>query len=354
MYHLKNSTSVLGGGNALCNKRIAGLDIIRSFAILFVIGSHFMIHTDFNSTLYHGVSMFVQGMWQSLTLINVPLFLILTGYLNGNKQVGKKYYKGCVRVLRSYLVISIITIIFRKYYLLDNVSMIHWILKIFDFSAIPYGWYIEMWIGLFFLTPFLNVLWKNIDSKRNKGILILTLYLCSALPDFFNRYGVHLAPGYWSNVAPLCFYFIGCYIKEYQPEVKSVKLWLAILGICLINPIANLVLSYGHRTMLHLIGTGYGIFGIPMAALFFLAFYKRNIRNGFIRKLVERVSVLSLDMYLISYVFDMIVYGWCKSHFAYEPGLWGLLFFAIVPTIFISSFLFAWIKEKIFQFIKIE
>jgi len=30
----------------------------------------------------------------------------------------------------------------------EDLTWAKWILKIFDFSAIPYAWYIEMWIGL--------------------------------------------------------------------------------------------------------------------------------------------------------------------------------------------------------------
>jgi surface polysaccharide O-acyltransferase-like enzyme len=343
----ENELAIRGG------QRVPGLDVIRSCAILFVIGGHYFLHTEFNSTNYHGVSMFLLGMWQTLIMINVPLFLLLTGYLNCNKQVGRKYYKNCVRVLISYVFISIVTIAFRKYYCQESYSIVQWILKIFDFSAIPYAWYIEMWIGLFFLVPFLNVLWKNIESKRNKRILIFTLYLCTALPDFFNRYGVSLAPGYWANISPICYYFIGCYIREYQPKIVTWKLILVICGICLINPALNLILAYGRRPMLHLIGTGDGIFVIPLAAIFFIACYRIDIKKRFISSSFAKISVLSLDMYLVSYIFDIMTYGWFKERFAYEPNLWGELFFAIIPTIFVGSFIFAFAKEKIFKLIHI-
>lgn len=78
---------------------------------------------------------------------------MLTGYLNANKAPSRKYYKGCIRVLFAYLLFSFITILFRKYYLSEDLSWTQWILKILDYSAIPYAWYIEMWIGLFLLTP---------------------------------------------------------------------------------------------------------------------------------------------------------------------------------------------------------
>jgi hypothetical protein len=48
-----------------------------------------------------------------------------------------------------------------------------------------------------------------------------------------------------------------------------------------------------------------------------------------------------------------MTYGWFKERFAYEPNLWGELFFAIIPTIFVGSFIFAFAKEKLFKLIHI-
>ena len=45
--------------------------------------------------------MFLQAMSIPLFMTGVPLFLLLTGYLNANKTVSKRYYKGCIRVLAS-------------------------------------------------------------------------------------------------------------------------------------------------------------------------------------------------------------------------------------------------------------
>ena len=122
--------------------RIIGLDLIRSCAILFVIAGHFWLNTPFKNTIFEEESMFVQSIFRMFFAMGVPLFLLLTGYLNTNKTVSKRYYKGCIRVLVAYLFFSIITILFRKYYLHQELSWLKWILKIFDFSAIPYAWYI--------------------------------------------------------------------------------------------------------------------------------------------------------------------------------------------------------------------
>ena len=89
----KTQTSVtLRGGDKKCAKqRTTGLDIIRSCAILFVIAGHFFsLHTSFRTTNFEGISMFLQACITPLFSTGVPLFIMMTGYLNANKTVGRK------------------------------------------------------------------------------------------------------------------------------------------------------------------------------------------------------------------------------------------------------------------------
>lgn len=209
--------------NIHSSSRLSGLDLIRSCAILFVIAGHFSMNTGFQSAIFEGPSMFIQGTAKFFFGMGVPLFLLLTGYLNSKKEATWRYYKGGIRVVASYLLFSIMTILFRKYYLGGEYSWLEWGLQIFSFSAIPYGWYIEMWIGLFLLTPFLNILYHHIPDKKQKLVLLGSLFLMTALPNLMNRYGMHLVPGFWAACFPLFFYFAGSYIREYRPGIS--KIW---------------------------------------------------------------------------------------------------------------------------------
>lgn len=341
------------GGQKSCQTRIIGLDLIRSFAILFVIAGHFFVlNTPFRSTTFDGISMFIQALFNPLFQTGVPLFLLLTGYLNSNKIVSKRYYKGCVRVLVAYLFFSIITILFRKYYLHEDLSWLKWILKIFDFSAIPYAWYIEMWIGLFLLTPFLNMMYKAIPSQRQKQILILTLYVMTALPDLFNRYGLHLAPGFWASCYPLTFFFAGSYIHEYRPRVDSWKLWLIMLLLCMINPVFNVLFVHNH-TLIQIAGGPWGVFGTVVAIAFFLLFYQTDFKSPVLRKSLTKISLLSLDMYLCCYIFDALVYPYFMERYFVNQSQFGIYFFIIVPILFAGSFVLAWAKDILFRWLKI-
>lgn len=341
------------GGQKSCQTRIIGLDLIRSFAILFVIAGHFFVlNTPFRTTTFDGISMFIQALFNPLFQTGVPLFLLLTGYLNTNKTVSNRYYKGCVRVLVAYFFFSVITILFRKYYLHEDLSWLKWVLKIFDFSAIPYAWYIEMWIGLFLLTPFLNMMYKAIPTQRQKQILILTLYVMTALPDLFNRYGLHLVPGFWASCYPLTFFFAGSYIHEYKPRVDRWKLWLTMLLLCMINPVFNALFVHNH-TLIQVAGGPWGVFGTVVAIAFFLLFYQTDFKSPMLRKSLTKISLLSLDMYLCCYIFDALVYPYFMEHYFVSQSQFGVYFFVIVPILFAGSFVMAWAKDTLFRWLRI-
>ena len=333
--------------------RLAGLDIIRCFAIFSVIAGHFFVlNTPFRETIFDASGMFVQGLVYLLFCsTGVPLFIMMTGYLNAHKvECNRKYYKGMGRVLISYLLFSVITILFRKYYLYEDLTWIQWGLKILDFSAIPYGWYIEMWIGLYLLTPFLNLLYKAIPTQKQKLILLVTLYVLTALPDLLNRYGLHLVPGFWQSVFPLTYFFIGSYVREYEPELKGKKIVvaiIAILAICAINPVFTMLFVKEH-TMIQIAGGSNGVFGTIVAVLTFILLYKIDIRNVWTKKMLTRISLLSLDMYLCCYIFDKIFYPYFIERYFVDQAQFGIYFFVIVPLVFVASLLTAQVKEWIF------
>ena len=335
-----------GAERISAGNRSAGLDIVRTIACVSVIASHFFLFTDFNKSYFSGISMFLQGMLQSF-LIGSDLYMMLTGFLCINKTVGRKFYKTGLKVVISYLVYSLLTIVVDIYWFHNGMTWKKGLLGILSFHTIPYAWYIEMWIGLFLLAPFINILYKAIPTKRQKQWLILLLFLFSALPDFGNRYGMYIFPAYWESVYPVMFYLIGCYIREYRPNFAKWKLWAAIIGLCCIGPLFNT--AVGHGTYIHIIGDRNGVVAIPIATLVFLACYNVKVKSKFARGCLAGISLRSLDIFLGSSVFDAGVYPYFKSRYFVDQGQFGVYFFVIIPVIFLMSFTIATVKRAVFK-----
>lgn len=336
----------MGGGNS--KNRVIGLDLLRVLAIVCVIGGHYFINTDFNKTPFDNPMMFVLGLFQTFTLIGVPLFLMLTGYLNLNKtEPTRSYYNGIWKVLIAYLFFSIVTILFRIHYLGQEKSVMQWVHSILSFDAIPYAWYIEMWIGLFLLTPFLNRLWHSIETKRHRQILIAILFASSAIPDLLNRYGMHLVPGYWVNAAyPLLCFYLGSYIRTYSPTFKAMTLIGLITGLCLINPVMSILIAKG-QPMTHLHGGPGGVVSISIAILSFLLFYQRDIKAQIIRGLITKISILSLNMYLVAALFDMLLYPVWYDFIGTEQKALAPFYLLIVTSLLTGTLLTSWAYDFI-------
>ena len=325
------------------SSRICGLDLIRVVAIFFVIAGHFFVlHTSLMSVPFNDLCLFVQATLKDIFCVGVPLFIMLTGYLNSNKTPTRKYYKGMLRVLVAYLVFSIITILFRKYYIGEDLTWLQWTMKILDYSAIPYAWYIEMWIGLALLTPFLNYMYKAIPSKNQKFLLLASLFVMTSLPDLFNRYGMYLVPAYFAKAAyPLLFYFAGTFIREYQPRIKHWQGWALVMSMSMVTPLFNIAVFRGNSDLVQIAGGPGGVFHSWIALAIFLMLYKKDVSNPPLKRWVTHCSLVSLEMYLCCYMFDMLYYPWFKERFFETQSQFFPWFFVIVPLIFMSSYIVA-------------
>lgn len=335
-------------GGVKTPRKLFGLDIVRAFAIFSVIGGHFFLHTNFRDAPMAGTSMVLQSLAGSVFACGVPLFIMLTGFLNINKTSCRTYYSKIWRVLIAYILFSGATLVFRHCYFGDPLSPVLAVKKILDFSAYMYGWYIEMWIGLFLLVPFLNILYKGIETRRQKKVLILTLVFLTFAPSFTNRYGQHLLPDFWMKCYPLAYYFIGAYVREYAPQIKKVYALSAVLVVGLIPSLFTMVVSPGH-TQISILGDCFGLFGAISAVSIFLMLYDLNTSSPAAGKAVGWVSLLSLDMYLCCYIFDSVVYPWFKDRYFVDQSSFGIYFFIIVPVIFFGSFILSLVKYMIFS-----
>ncbi len=169
-------------------KRNTALDVTRIVAFLSVVSIHFFMNTDYYSYPMLGGRMLLMTVLRTPFTVCVPLFIMLTGYLMNQKTVSVKYYLGIVKTLVIYVLSSIACIIYKISALDYEYTLVKAVFQIFDFSAANYSWYIEMYIGLFLLIPFINLIYNGLKSRNGKLALIITLSALTALPSIANIY----------------------------------------------------------------------------------------------------------------------------------------------------------------------
>ena len=173
---------------------------------------------------------------------------------------------------------------------------------------------------------------------KQKLLLIATLFVMTALPDLCNRYDIYLMPSYFAKACyPLLFYFMGTFIREYQPTIKAWVGWSVILAMSMVTPLFNVLLS-GAGDVVQIAGGPGGVFLTWIAVAIFLMLYRRDISVPCIKKWVTHCSMVSLEMYLCCYMFDRLYYPWFKEHFFVSQAQFLPWFFVIVPLCFFSAY----------------
>ena len=95
------------------NSHRVDLDLIRSVALLFVIGVHRVGYTDFYALTDKSIELFILHFIRSITITCVPLFLILSGYLCGDRHYifDFSYAKRLATLIMVYLLCGLICVL---------------------------------------------------------------------------------------------------------------------------------------------------------------------------------------------------------------------------------------------------
>ena len=325
--------------------RLAGPDLIRSMAAFFVVGVHFYLNCGYYYTPLVGVKMYIMTVVRWFFLICVPLYMILTGYFKRDKTISKEHYLSLVPILTAYVVITIIKIFVSNhfygkiYFFKDSLQGI---------ANYTFAWYVGMYVCLTLLIPFLNVLWKGLKSRREKLILLGSLlFICSLYPVT-----AYIAPAYWQILYPILYYYIGSYIREYEPKPDKRVLALIVALVTVLNATVSFLGAKGEFFNWNILGpvdSGYSTVTVVICATaFFLLFYDLDIKTGWIKRLCQSISEVSFEIYMFTGCFDAIIYS---IAFRYTGGadahkfFW--LFFVFVPLNFILSFL----SSRVYRFV---
>lgn len=152
------------------SKRDIGLDLTRIIAFIQVPCIHFLFKIKYYNQAIIGERMYLMTFIRVMFMTCVPLFLLLTGYLSSEKKVEiapkplLKYYSRLVPILLTYVITAVIIIVYGIFVDGETETIGSVIRNVLDFRK--YSWYIEMYIGLALMIPFLNLLWNGSEAEK--------------------------------------------------------------------------------------------------------------------------------------------------------------------------------------------
>ena len=392
-------------------RRNSSLDILRIVAAFTVLSVHFFLHNGFYSepvqgmepiegivnflttgdeAAMHGPWMFLAVMMRTFFGVCVPLFMILTGYLMSKKELKKGYYKGVRKTVIVFILATIVCMVFKSihetpaakdaFYRFDLVTMfdaigatrkynlINFIFGTLDFTGANYSWYIEMYIGLFLIAPFLNLAYNKLNSQKQKRILVITFVAISILPTLFNIFNFQsaewwvtpttsdefqkLIPAFWLSIYPVTYYFVGAYLREYGLKWRTLTLTALLCVSLFVFTVFNWFRSYGGGFKTGSYGYWYGFMPFVLAVLFFELLTRIRTDNWkpVVKLGLWKLSDLALGIYLCSFIFDELIYENLRMN---VPVMIDRIpyYLLTVPLCFVASALLSFVLNVLAKYI---
>lgn len=350
------------------------LDITRIVAFVNVLSVHFFLNTGYYDVPVDRVSMYVMTIMRNMFMVCVPLFLLLTGYLNIEKKIEftkrgiEKYLWKLGRVISTYLIATAFILLYRVVILKETLTVKKMILNILGFQQ--YAWYVDMYVGLYVIIPLLNTLWHAIGTKQGHAIVASIMCVLTVMPSILNVYdfntpGALLQPwlsqnysqivsNWWIKFYPITYYFLGAYIREHVDikKLKTGKMIMAFISSVMIFGIYNIWRSYSVNFIWGE-WSGWGsLQNTVNSVLLFLIINSIKISSTpktVVLNITGKIAKLTFGAYLLSWISDSIYYQILADR---EPNVYLRIYY--FPLLILAGMVSALILSNIEQLLERE
>ena len=335
-------------------ERKLNIDLLKCIAIVFVVGVHFFLHTNYYGQSFTFKSIFLSSFIWMILMTCVPLFIMTTGYLMKDKTYSEDYFIKLLPVIGIYALTAAVYTFFDM-----RVVNEEYLGKLFEniFSFSHYAWYVNLYIGLYMLIPFLNAGFNSLTSRKNQVVVLGILVLFTIVPPTLSLLNnneqnfmilPHIIPDYWKGLWPITYYLLGAFLASSKKKSSFKELVFVIFILDILSVFGLAAIS--ETTF----GIEYTV--LPVFLLSSLIFYsvihlKVSIKNEWLKRVVLFISKNTLPIYLLSVIGD---YYWYPK----MGEKWGdfrnifLRFPLIVIFLLIQAILMTFILNTLLKFIK--
>ena len=343
-------------------ERKLNIDLLKCIAIVFVVGVHFFLHTNYYGQSFTFKSIFLSSFIWMILMTCVPLFIMTTGYLMKDKTYSEDYFIKLLPVIGIYALTAAVYTFFDM-----RVVNEEYLGKLFEniFSFSHYAWYVNLYIGLYMLIPFLNAGFNSLTSRKNQVVVLGILVLFTIVPPTLSLLNnneqnfmilPHIIPDYWKGLWPITYYLLGAFLASSKKKSSFKELVFVIFILDILSVFGLAAIS--ETTF----GIEYGV--LPVFLLSSLIFYsvihlKVSIKNEWLQRVVLFISKNTLPIYLLSVIGDYYWYpkmvekwGDFTNIFSRFPLIVIFLLIQAILMTFILNTLLKFIKTIILEFAK--
>lgn len=281
-------------------KRLANFELLRVIAMLFIVVIHTLDHGMVLENLEPGGFQFCFFyLIEAFCVVAVNLYVLISGYF---LSVSKFRIKKLLLIVALTFIFSICIYLALALTKQVEFGMIDLIKSLFPIITGKY-WFITCYVLLYLLSPFINILVKNLTQKHFIVFLVVLVIVFSVIPTIFLFQDAFGTERGYSLLWFVCLYLIGAYLHRYPINLK--KGWLYYLGISLLVFASTFVFRFFEELILGKVISftilyKYNSFTILASSIFlFLSFANMNLREGIFAKTICFISSSSLCVYLL-------------------------------------------------------
>ena len=265
-------------------KRKSNFELLRVLCILMIITLHYNSSMGglLNNVEIGSINFYISHFIQSLCIVAVNAFIIITGYFSykkDNVKVSKVIYLFYVCLIYGLLIFGIYLLLGNK---VNANALIELIKTIFD------RWFVVIYSILYLLIPFINKLIGSLNKRQLETLIIINIFSFYVWFTVFTN--TTIKDGGYGIVNFITLYLIGAYIHKYKDnyikKYKTISIYIICAIITTILSCFTTRSAYAYNTIFNLIGS----------ISLFLTFKNMNIKDN---NIINKLSTYTFTVYII-------------------------------------------------------
>ncbi len=345
--------------------RNSNYELMRIISMFLIVLYHAIVHGHaIENSANESVKLLLQ-LIVFITIMHVNSFILVSGYYQCEKKFN--FSKVC-KLITSSLFYRILIIVLFTTLGIVNLSKVYIFRETFILNIDEY-WFIKVYLFLYLLSPFINILIKKIEKGDYQKLLLVLFMSVSFIPYVTGN------KAFENNGYTLCnfifLYFLGAYLKKYPVnesyffKIFSKKfLQLFYIVIFFISIFTNYILYIAANYISGINSITYELadnvmfmslaysnpFVLLQSLSYFLFFGTLSINN----KIINKISSLTMGIYMIhdnSFI-RRVIYKLLKIDRLNITSYKFILYLIVVSIfIFIFAAIIEFIRQLIFNFI---
>ncbi len=183
-------------------KKNSNFELLRIISIFLIVAHHFVYNTGMYGvgTLDQplGLNRFFGQFLNAGAYIGVACFFMITGWFSGDRKFKSKHIVKVYgpTIFYSLAFLGVALIFFR-----DKVTFARILKSVFPVTFTAW-WFVTAYIGVMLLSPFMNLLLKNMNEKIFRSFLMIGIIMLLATHTLTTQ------RPYFSDLAMGCFYYM--------------------------------------------------------------------------------------------------------------------------------------------------